>query len=60
VRFHGKADEWYKYEYSEEELQAWAKTIRRLDARRVFVYFNNDYEANAARNCLRLQELLNN
>jgi uncharacterized protein YecE (DUF72 family) len=57
VRFHGK-NYWYHYLYSKEELQKWAEKIRRLKAKNVFCYFNNDYQANAVSNCQQLRENL--
>jgi uncharacterized protein YecE (DUF72 family) len=45
--------------YSESELREWAERVRRWRRRvEVFVYFNNDWEAFAVRNGLRLKELL--
>ena len=58
VRFHGP-EKWYRYDYSESELTAWAQRIRDSGAKRIWVYFNNDYGANAVRNGLKLRELLN-
>ena len=43
--------------YSESELREWAQRIRGIDAE-VFAYFNNDWEAFAPRNALRLRTLL--
>jgi uncharacterized protein YecE (DUF72 family) len=43
--------------YSETELREWAQRIRGIDAD-VFAYFNNDWEAFAPRNALRLRSLL--
>jgi len=57
IRFHGK-EGWYRYNYSEGELKLWAEKIRKSSAREVFVYFNNDYNAYAPYNCLKLMELL--
>ena len=57
VRFHG-VDRWYLYDYSDTELQVWADRIRDSGARRVWAYFNNDYNANAPKNAKRLIELL--
>jgi uncharacterized protein YecE (DUF72 family) len=58
VRFHGKNESWYTHLYSQEEMQDWAKRIRKLEVNRVFCYFNNDYQANAVTNCLQLKEAL--
>ncbi len=43
--------------YSESELGEWAARIRAWDVD-VYAYFNNDWEAFAPRNALRLRELL--
>jgi uncharacterized protein YecE (DUF72 family) len=57
VRFHGK-DCWYQHNYPDEELQQWAERIKQQNATKVLCYFNNDYNANAPRNCLTLKGLL--
>jgi uncharacterized protein YecE (DUF72 family) len=45
--------------YSESELQEWAKRIRRWRRRHdVYAYFDNDWEAFAVGNARRLRELL--
>jgi uncharacterized protein YecE (DUF72 family) len=45
--------------YSETELREWAARLREVRTRaEVFVYFNNDWEAFAPRNALRLRALL--
>jgi uncharacterized protein YecE (DUF72 family) len=46
--------------YSERELAAWARRLRRLaqDTDEVLVYLNNDWEGFAVRNARRLQALL--
>ena len=54
-RFHGKD---YSTSYTEEELSNFSEKIKRLDARRVYAYFNNDINAYAVGNALRLKELL--
>jgi uncharacterized protein YecE (DUF72 family) len=58
VRFHGK-NSWYKHFYPDEELKEWAEKIKHQNARQVFCYFNNDFNANAPKNCLTLKKLLN-
>lgn len=58
IRFHGK-EGWYRYNYSEGELREWAERIKGSSAKEVFAYFNNDYNAYAPYNCLKLMELLN-
>lgn len=56
VRLHGK--EWYRYDYSEGELVAYAERIRKMKAGNVFCYFNNDFRGYAVKNALRMGELL--
>lgn len=59
VRFHGSAS-LYSSSYSDEELAGWAKKLinlaRNLEA--VYIYFNNDAEAFAARNAMTLRGFL--
>jgi uncharacterized protein YecE (DUF72 family) len=57
VRFHGK-DDWYKYNYSKEELNEWAEKIKNFDVKELFVYFNNDFDGYAIENCHQLEDLL--
>lgn len=57
VRFHGKGA-WYAYRYSPTELRLWAERIKALPASRVFVYFNNDWNAWAPENALQLRNFL--
>lgn len=57
LRMHGAA-RWYRHDYSEDELRAWARRLRALPARRTWVYFNNDWQTSAVRNASRLRELL--
>ncbi|MCL5876560.1 MAG: DUF72 domain-containing protein [Candidatus Bathyarchaeota archaeon] len=57
VRFHGK-DGWYQHNYPEEELEAWAGKIKQQNPAKVLCYFNNDFNANATRNCLTLKKIL--
>jgi uncharacterized protein YecE (DUF72 family) len=62
VRLHGRngaawhagGPERYNYAYSEEELEEWRQKIRKLKEKtsRLYVYFNNCYEAKAAANAL--------
>lgn len=56
-RFHGLTGG-YRYRYSDEELKKWAEAIRQCGATEAFVYFNNDYQAHAVFNALKLRELL--
>jgi uncharacterized protein YecE (DUF72 family) len=57
IRFHG-LEHWYRYDYSREELEEWARIIEELNAKKVYAYFNNDYNAWAPKNCLSLKEIL--
>lgn len=57
ARFHGK-DEWYNYFYSEKEMQTWAARIKKLKGKRCYIYFNNDWNANAVENARMLREML--
>jgi uncharacterized protein YecE (DUF72 family) len=60
IRFHGVMPERYRYFYSYEELKDWAGKIDSLNKKDVYCYFNNDYNANAPKNCQMLQSILNN
>lgn len=59
LRLHGLGDDPYRWDYSDVDLQPWAKNIgtigRGLDA---FVYFNNDFRGTAVRNASRFRKLL--
>ena len=57
IRFHGK-EGGHRYLYTEDELRVWAESIKKAPAKRVFVYFNNDHNANAVKNCRKLADLL--
>lgn len=59
VRFHGISG-WYNYDYSEKDLLWWRDALLGIGegVQRVLVYFNNDFEARAVQNALRLQELI--
>ncbi len=56
-RFHGLTGG-HRHKYGDDELSLWAKRIGQARAEERFVYFNNDYQAHAAANCLKLAELL--
>jgi uncharacterized protein YecE (DUF72 family) len=53
VRFHG-VKQWYRHDYSKEELAAWARKIRDSGAPRVWAYFNNDRNGYAIKNAREL------
>ena len=57
VRLHGPK-RWYRHDYSDQELRIWADRISASSAKNVFVYFNNDYAANAPRNAETLRSML--
>lgn len=57
IRWHGK-EHWYNWDYSDEELQAWATRIDEFDVNDVYGYFNNDVGGFAVKNCKRLMEIL--
>ena len=56
-RFHGLTGG-YRHRYSDEELALWAEKIARTKAEDCYVYFNNDFQAHAIDNCLKLAEFL--
>jgi uncharacterized protein YecE (DUF72 family) len=58
IRFHG-IQQWYRQDYSKEELLKWANRIKESGAKRVWIYFNNDERAYAVKNALELLEELN-
>ena len=53
VRFHGKRN-WYRHDYSNDELAVWTQRILESGARTAWVYFNNDREAFAIQNAKAL------
>jgi uncharacterized protein YecE (DUF72 family) len=59
IRFHG-TQQWYRHDYSEQELSVWTKRILEGNVRRVWAYFNNDRNGHAIRNAKALLNQLNN
>ena len=57
VRFHG-AKQWYRHDYSDAELETWAKKIHASHAKEIWAYFNNDFQGCAFRNAQTLRQLL--
>ncbi len=53
LRMHGK-DEWYSYNYSDDELTTWKKRITHSNANECYIYFNNDVNAYAPNNALKI------
>ncbi len=59
LRFHGKdALNWYRYRYNEEELNAWKTELKTLSGKSMYIFFNNDYEANAIDNARALRQMI--
>ena len=59
LRFHGKdKNQRYRYLYSQQELKDWARKVTSLNPNRIYIYFNNDYNANAITNGRQLVEML--
>jgi uncharacterized protein YecE (DUF72 family) len=61
LRLHGR-NRWYAYNYSDDELREIAELARDLvqkGARRVYIFFNNDFESYAPDNAITLRKLLN-
>jgi uncharacterized protein YecE (DUF72 family) len=59
VRFHGTS-QWYRHNYSKNELIAWCRKIKESGAERVYAYFNNDREGHAIKNAQSLLRMLQN
>lgn len=49
IRFHGTT-QWYRHDYTNEELATWAARIRDSGAMGIWAYFNNDREGYAIKN----------
>lgn len=57
IRLHGKKA-WYRYDYTQEELEVWVKRIQHAKGKTVWIYFNNDFGGNAIKNAKALAHLL--
>ncbi len=57
VRFHGTT-QWYRHDYTIDELKIWAARIKASGAKRAWVYFNNDRDGYAIKNARQLLKLL--
>jgi uncharacterized protein YecE (DUF72 family) len=57
LRFHG-TKRWYRHDYTSEELQVWAARVRDCNPKRVWAYFNNDYDGFAIGNARELTRQL--
>jgi uncharacterized protein YecE (DUF72 family) len=53
VRFHG-TKQWYRHDYTKEELAVWSRRIRQSGAKQVWAYFNNDRDGYAVKNAREL------
>ena len=60
VRLHGPAEGKYQGSYTDQKLGEWARWIERQAKalKAVYVYFDNDQAGYAARNAMRLQEMV--
>ena len=57
VRFHG-IKQWYRHDYSKQELAVWSDRIGNSKAKQVWAYFNNDRNAFAIKNARMLKNIL--
>jgi len=57
VRLHG-VKQWYRHDYSRQELDHWAQRICASGASRGWIYFDNDRSGFAIKNALELMRLL--
>ena len=57
VRFHG-IERWYRHDYSDGELRGWARRICSLNPKRVWIYFNNDFNGYAIKNATMMEQIL--
>ena len=57
IRFHGK-QRWYGSNYGDKELKDWAEKIKKSKAKIIYAYFNNDFNAYAVFNALKLKKFL--
>ncbi len=57
IRLHGR-DRWYRHDYTNAELQEWKDRIEAAGAKRVWIYFDNDFGGYAPKNARALRKLL--
>jgi uncharacterized protein YecE (DUF72 family) len=57
LRLHGPKH-WYRHDYSKAELRLWVQRITASGAKRVWIYFNNDFETHAPRNAATMRRVL--
>ncbi len=58
LRFHGKSEEWYQYDYNEKELRKWLNRMDDLEVGEWFAYFNNTYKGYAVENALKMKAMV--
>lgn len=56
VRFHGRTN-WYRYLYTADELQKWKNQLISLPVEELYIYFNNDVDANSVTNAYQLIDM---
>ncbi|MES2708144.1 MAG: DUF72 domain-containing protein [Verrucomicrobiota bacterium] len=57
LRFHGKT-QWYRHDYTDEELEIWRDRILQSGCRRVWAYFNNTIGGHAVPNARTFRTML--
>ena len=57
IRFHG-TKQWYRHDYTSDELKIWADRVKGAKHQRVWAYFNNTNEGHAIRNAMTFKRLL--
>lgn len=57
LRFHG-GESLYGSDYSRQELKEWVEFSRSVKVKKIFAFFNNDYNGYAVRNAQQFRELL--
>ena len=60
IRLHGRK-KWYACNYSNKELEeiaALAKKMAKRGAKKIYIFFNNDFKGYAPENALALMEML--
>jgi uncharacterized protein YecE (DUF72 family) len=61
IRWHGRGNPlWYKYRYSDEELNPWITKVEQVSEQspKVYGYFNNHFYGYAIENCVHILEML--
>jgi uncharacterized protein YecE (DUF72 family) len=59
IRFHGPGEQIYNYDYPDHELICWASRLRpHIEDKKIYAFFNNDFNANAPKNAVTLGGML--